>query len=218
MDIDIVEDICVVITKHQPPLLASQFKDQIMVGNDGRRYDSVQDKKGRYYWRCVDKHYLMHAIHKYRLHVYDEKLPKKLSLVNEDVEVFVNLLSRDTSLNFSSFSRTWWMKKPATFLREVAFYHGWQDYELFPKPTKSNYVDFFMSYPACSYGRARQLFIKRYFVARENITNHFLSRLTCAQLVTLAIKFELDVFECSTKCCYLINGIQIGLDQRLAEL
>lgn len=140
-----------VMTRHQPPLLASDFRNQIMVGYDGRRYDSVANSLGRYYWRCVDKTSCCRGL-------YDESLPRKLEAMNEDVDAFVHLLESDSSLSFSSFSRSWWMRKPLTFLKEIAMYHGWREIDFLPKAMKMNYIDYFMSYPSSAEAFGDQLF------------------------------------------------------------
>ncbi len=192
-----------VMTRHQPPLLASDFRNQIMVGYDGRRYDSVANSHGRYYWRCVDKTSCCRGL-------YDESLPRKLEAMNEDVDAFVHLLESDSSLSFSSFSRSWWMRKPLTFLKEIAMYHGWREIDFLPKAMKMNYIDYFMSYPSSAEAFGDQLFLKKYFVSRRQITDAYLSRLTLEQLTRVIAWFRLDVTADYKKA--IIGYIQSGLN------
>lgn len=194
-----------VMTSHQPPLLASDFRNQIMVGYDGRRYDSVANNtNGRYYWRCVDKMTCCRGW-------YDESLPRKLEAMNEDVDAFVHLLESEASLSFSSFSRSWWMRKPLTFLKEIAMYHGWREIDFLPKAMKMNYIDYFMSYPSSDEALGDQLFLKKYFVSRRQITDAYLSRLSLEQLTQVVAWFQLDDVTADYKKA-IIGYIQTGLN------
>jgi hypothetical protein len=190
-----------------PPLIrATDYPNEIHLGSDLRRYDSVQDTQGDYFWYCLDQYDYQ----------FTEYLLPILSSINSNIGYFNSVLALDPCLTLSSFPRVWWHKKPHNFLWEIVIDLGFTVCEFLPRPTKMDCIDFFMNYPQFpgSAPLAAQLFLKKYCVSRKRLTNYFLSRFNYDQLVGVGDYFDIDL---TTETCFrnALRKMQQELDTLL---
>jgi len=210
-----VEMVDVVINKpiilYGPPLLNPEhYKNEIYLGTDLRRYDSIQDSQGNYFWYCLDAYDYQ----------FTEYLLPILNSINSNIGYFKSVMTLDPCLKLSSFPRSWWIKKPHSFLLEIVFDMGFNVTSNFlPKPTKMDCIDYFMDYPQYpgSASKAQQFFLKKYHVSRKRMTNYWLNKFDYDNLILVGNYFDVDL---SKETCFrnALLKMQQHLDKSLQSM